>query len=165
MIDPDRIARRLNPADPRAVDREAGAEAIRLFRRTLLARQSMSLETTLAGHTVLKRMAEAKDAGYIVGLRYVALPIVELNVIRVESRAKAGGHYIDPDVIRSRVSSSFANLPRAVAIAHRTIIYDNSGERHLPILDIEEGKIRRLAEMPSWLQALRPSIEAALAGA
>lgn len=60
VIAPDRIARRINPADPRSVDREAGAEAIRLFRQTLLARRSMSLETTLTGHTVLKRMNEAE---------------------------------------------------------------------------------------------------------
>jgi predicted ABC-type ATPase len=98
-------------------------------------------------------------------VRYVALRQPELNVNRVEARAARGGHYIDPDVVRARVSSSFGNLPRAVAIAHRTVIYDNSGKQHRAILDIEDGKIRQLAEMPSWLQTLRPSIEAALAGA
>ena len=125
----------------------------------------MSLESTLAGHTILKRMAEAREAGYLVGLRYVALRAAELNVDRVESRAKAGGHYIAPDVVRSRVLSSFANLPLAVAIAHRAIIYDNSGRQHVPILDVEDRKIRQLGEMPDWLLGLRPSIEAALAEA
>jgi predicted ABC-type ATPase len=157
-IDSDQIARRLNPMEPRAVDRKAGVEAIKLFRQTLGEGRSMSLESTLTGHTILKRMIEANGAGYQIGLRYVALRSPELNINRV----RAGGHHIDPEVVRARVVSSFENLPRAIAIADRSVIYDNSGDRHIPVLDIVHGEIRQLAELPHWLAALRPRIEAEL---
>lgn len=162
VIDPDQIARQINPADPRAVDREAGVEAIKLFRETLRAGRSMSLESTLTGHTILKRLREAKKVGFEVGLYYVALGDPELNIARVRARVLAGGHHVDPAVVRARVSSSFENLPKAVAIADRSVIFDNSGHEHVPVLDINRGRILQLAEMPPWLVALRPRIEAAL---
>ena len=122
----------------------------------------MSLESTLTGHTILKRLREAKEAGFEVGLYYVALGDPELNIARVRARVLAGGHHIDPDVVRARVSSSFENLPTAVAIADRSVTFDNSGHVHVPVLDINRGRIRQLAEMPLWLVALRLRIEAAL---
>ena len=58
VIDPDQIARAINPTDPRAVDREAGVTALTLFRETIEARRSLSLETTLSGRTVLGLFAK-----------------------------------------------------------------------------------------------------------
>ncbi len=68
VIDPDQIARAINPRNPRAVDREAGESALTLFRETLQAKRSMSLETTLSGKTVLGRLRQAKSAGFEIGV-------------------------------------------------------------------------------------------------
>ena len=63
VIDADRIARALNPADPRAADRAAGKVALVLFESSLAGRRFLSLETTLAGHSILRRVRTAKAAG------------------------------------------------------------------------------------------------------
>ena len=41
-IDPDRIARQINPGDPRSVDFAAGKEAVRQFDRALNEGRSLS---------------------------------------------------------------------------------------------------------------------------
>lgn len=83
VIDPDRLAREINPADPRSVDRQAGIAAVRLFDESVAQRKSIAMETTLTGHSAVLRMQRAKDAGYEVSLIYVALEDPELNVERV----------------------------------------------------------------------------------
>lgn len=162
VIDPDRIARTINPQDPRAADRKAGAAALTLFRQSVQAGRSLSIETTLSGQTVLSRLREAKAAGLQIGLYYIALSDVETNVGRVALRAAAGGHYIEPGVVRRRAKSSLHNLPAAIALADRTVIFDNSGERHQRILEIDQGALHFLKEPPDWLAAVLPTIEANL---
>jgi len=161
-IDPDRIARQINPADPRSVDFAAGKEALRLFDRTLAEGRSLSLETTLTGRTVLGRMQAAKDSGYDVTLRYVAVNDVAMNIRRVEGRAVQGGHWIDPETIRRRVAGSLSNLPAAIVIADRAVLLDNSGSSHRQVLEIERGQVLFEAlDPPRWLagQMLRIAAE------
>ncbi len=151
-IDPDRIARQINPADPRSVDFAAGKEALRLFDRTLHEGRSLSLETTLTGRTVLGRMQAAKDAGYEVTLRYVAVNDATINIDRVQARVVQGGHWIDPDTVRRRVASSLENLPAAMAIADRSVLLDNSGPVHRQVLIVERGRVLHEApDPPRWL--------------
>jgi predicted ABC-type ATPase len=49
LIDPDRIAREINPSAPRSADLAAGRRAIRLFNDAVEQARSISLETTLSG--------------------------------------------------------------------------------------------------------------------
>lgn len=161
-IDPDRIARQINPADPRAVDFAAGKEALRQFDQALAEGRSLSLETTLTGRTVLGRMQAAKDAGYDVSLRYVGVRDAGVNVERVQARAAEGGHWIEPDVVRRRVAGSLENLPAAVAIANRALLLDNTGTAHRPVLEVERGRVLfQASDPPSWLagQLLRIAAE------
>lgn len=119
----------------------------------------MSLETTLTGRTILGRMQEAKDAGYDVTLRYVALNDPEVNVRRVEERAAQGGHWIEPDTIRRRAASSLDNLPAATAIADRSVLLDNSGTSHREVLKLERGRvIYQASDPPAWLTGQIPRI-------
>ena len=162
VIDPDRIAREINSLDPRSADQAAGREALSLFEQGLANGRSMSLETTLAGRSVLRRLREAKVAGYGVELRYVALDLVALNIQRVEARAALGGHFIAPDVIRRRHASSLANLADALAIVDRAVLTDNSGLVPRPVMEVVRGQVfRAVPDLPNWLATLRPRIMAA----
>lgn len=162
IIDPDRIARGINPLDPRSVDAQAGRAAVRLFDESLAAGKSISMETTLTGHSAVQRMQRAKQAGYDVSLIYVALHDPELNVLRVAARARRGGHAIDPDTIRKRVETSLANLPRALAIADQAIVLDNSGQTHRRVLETAAQRMTYLSEqVPEWLTQRMPEIQAA----
>ena len=124
----------------------------------------MSLETTLAGLTVLGRVKTAKRAGYNVTLFYVTLNDVEENIRRVEQRAAAGQHWIEPEVIRRRAIYSLTNLPAALALADRAVILDNSGRMHRQLLKVENGRIIfKAPDIPEWLYGLLPRIADALA--
>lgn len=163
-IDPDRIARAINPNEPRSVDLGAGREALRQFDQTLAAGKSLSLETTLTGRGILVRMQSAKAAGYEVELRYVGVSDADMNVARVQGRAANGGHWIDEKDVRRRVINSLENLPAAIAIAHKTLVLDNSGSAHRQVLLAERGRvIFQSPDTPPWLAAQMPRIEAAFA--
>ncbi len=163
VIDPDRIAREINPSAPRSVDNPAAREALRRFDQSIAQGKSISMETTLTGHTAVMRLQQAKDAGYAVGLIYVALNDPELNVLRVEERVRRGGHGIAPDVVRKRVGTSLANLPRALAIADQAVVLDNSGKQHQRIMEVAAGQVTYLAEqLPDWLTQQMPTILASL---
>ena len=163
VIDPDRIARQINPTDPRSADLAAGRAAINLFEETIASGKSVSMETTLTGRSAIRRMQMAKAEGYEVSLIYVALDHQELNVARVASRARQGGHAIDPDTIRRRVGNSLENLPAALAIADQAIVLDNTGQEHRRLLELADGRITYLIEpLPDWLRERMPAIGAEL---
>ncbi|MFZ3000667.1 MAG: zeta toxin family protein [Undibacterium umbellatum] len=159
-IDPDAIARIMNPQDPRSVDVAAGREAIHQFKQALSAKISFTMETTLTGNGILRRMEEAKEAGFQVQLRYVGLSSADVNVERVANRVAKGGHHIDEDVIRRRYSESQGNLVRAVAICDKTLIRDNSGAMPVTYLKIENNQITKLTdkEAPNWINTIESKI-------
>ncbi|CAH2605747.1 conserved protein of unknown function (plasmid) [Rhodovastum atsumiense] len=159
VIDPDQIARGLNPANPRAAGRTAGKAALTLFGHSLAAHRSISLETTLAGPSVLRRFRAAKAAGYDIELRYVALETVALNIQRVCGACRQERPFIAPADIRRRYSASLANLPEALAIVDRGILADNSGAVHRVVLEMAEQRITRtVPDLPGWLLPLMPQI-------
>lgn len=59
-------------------------------------------------------MQEAKEAGFTVGLYYVALDSVETNVERVRQRVLKGGHDIPEENIRRRHKGSLMKLTEAL---------------------------------------------------
>jgi predicted ABC-type ATPase len=73
--------------------------AVRRFDESLAAGKSISIETTLTGHSALQRMERAKAADYEVSLIYVALRDAERNVRRV---AACGGAREEHGTIKSR---------------------------------------------------------------
>jgi predicted ABC-type ATPase len=159
VIDPDQIARGIDPASPRDADREAGRRAIEIFNVSLATGKSISLETTLSGHSIIRRIMAARMAGYHVELRYIALASVEMNVQRVRARAAGGGHFIEPEAIRRRYIGSLGNLPTVIGLSDHVVISDNSGVMPEPVLEIENGQIvRRGMIMPAWLVSTCPDL-------
>lgn len=152
-IDPDAEARRINPNNPRSVDLAAGKKALQLFREAVEYDLSFSMESTLTGKTILKRMQQASDNGYFVELRYVGLSSADLNVARVKRRALSGGHDIDEDVVRRRYQDSRENLSRAIHISHLTVIWDNSTDKAFECATISNGKVEYVSgiEIPDWV--------------
>ena len=163
VIDSDRIARELDSVNPRSVDFAAGKQALRLFYLALRQNLSFSLETTLAGQTILTRMHAAKQVGYDVTLRYIAVNDVTINIDRVFARVRQGGHWIDPETIHQRVAGSFENLAAAVVIADRSVLLDNSGPAHKQVLRVEQNRvIYRASTIPTWLAQHLARLETAL---
>ncbi|WP_433922315.1 AAA family ATPase [Paenibacillus taichungensis] len=49
LVDPDQIARRLKPEDPRSADLSAGREAVKRIRSLIKSGENFAIETTLSG--------------------------------------------------------------------------------------------------------------------
>ena len=155
LIDPDAIARGLDPADPSRAALQAGRVAIQRARSFLANRQDFAIETTLAGNGQLATMREAKSLGYWIFFVFVALGDPQRNVGRVGLRVAKGGHDVpEVDVLR-RYSRSLENAPAALRLADEAMVVDNSGVEPARVLLVRGGEIEwRAEDLPDWVRGL-----------
>lgn len=152
VVNPDNIARELPRLPSGGLDeREAGARAIAERARRFAARETFGFETTLSGKGELKVMRDASAAGYKVNLVYVGVRDAQTSAARVGERVAGGGHDVPREHTDRRYARTMANLAVAMGIADRSIMLDNSGERHRLLLVRENGRTRfEAATMPGW---------------
>ena len=120
VIDPDKLAAEgLSPI-------AAGKAAARMARLFLQEGVSFARESTLTSQFDFTLMEEAKRRGYEVELVYIRLASVALALERVAARVARGGHNVPPQDVMRRFSRSLENLPKAVSLADKVTILDNS---------------------------------------
>ncbi|MEO6716340.1 MAG: zeta toxin family protein [Novosphingobium sp.] len=88
--------------------------------------QDHTFETVMSHPSHIEYMQTAARAGFRVHLFFVATEDPVINLDRVSNRVKHGGHSVPPDRILSRYARSLENLPKAIAAAHTSMIFDNS---------------------------------------
>ncbi|MDR6726100.1 putative ABC-type ATPase [Paenibacillus amylolyticus] len=153
IIDPDAIAKTINPSHPESVSPSAGREAIKRVRECIQNGKSFSIETTLAGKNAIRQMEQAKKAGFEINLYYVGLKNVEYHIERVEMRVMSGGHHIPEEDIRRRYDRSIGNLPEAIKLSDRTFIFDNTLKIPRLVMEIEKGKVQTMSkDIPRWVK-------------
>jgi predicted ABC-type ATPase len=120
---------------------------------------SFALETTLRSPITFDQAKLAKEKGFRVFMRYVALDTVEQHIERVKRRAARGGHSASETTLRRIHASSLANLPIALVPEKSGIeivrIFDNSQpeSRAVLVLAARRGKIVWLRDpFPDWLR-------------
>jgi predicted ABC-type ATPase len=155
LVDPDAIAKRLNPFNPAAAAVAAGRESIGLWRKYIADQVSFAIETTLAGKATITLIEDAKAAGFRTRLLYIALERPALNVERVRSRVSSGGHHVpDEDVFR-RYERSIALVQTALRLVDEGAVFDNSGYGHKKTLEIRKGVVTwRATDLPDWVREL-----------
>lgn len=129
IIDPDRFIKTNNGNNILG-----SRQAISVFKKCISEKTSFSLETTLAGKSAIKRIENARNAGFRVKMHYIGLNSPELNIRRVAERVARGGHDIPRDSIIERYNSSRENLIQAVDFLDRLEIYDNSEVMQLDLI-------------------------------
>lgn len=159
IVNPDNIARELPRAPSGGLDeREAGKRAIIERTRRLAAGETFAFETTLSGNSELKLMRDASATGYKVNLVYVGIPSANASAFRVSERVAGGGHDVAREDTDRRYPRTMGNLPLAMAIADRSFVFDNSGERHRLVLIREAGRTRfEAAAFPAWATRALPT--------
>jgi len=128
------------------------------FLRQMLMEQKISftLETVMSHHSKVDLLAQAQAAGYRTYLYFVATDDPAINISRVRSRVKLGGHAVPEDRIEARYHRSLALLMDAIRHTNRAYIFDNSGDnadgKHTWLAEITEGKQLELKtdKIPSW---------------
>jgi len=119
-------------------------------------RTSFAIETTLRSDVTFKQASIAKQAGFLVEMRYLALRDFASHLERVKARADAGGHSASETTLRRIYEASLRNLRRAVLEMDILWVYDNTSidASHPLILEARNGEICFLAEAaPAWLIA------------
>jgi predicted ABC-type ATPase len=109
-IGADAIAAEISPDAPERAAIAAGKEFIRRLATALKERETVVIESTLAGRTLHETMREARNAGLWVSIAYVFLNSADQCVERVAERVRKGGHSVPEPDIRRRFPRSLTNF-------------------------------------------------------
>lgn len=126
FVNADTIARGLCAFDVERVAVDAGRIMLEWLAKLARRGERFAFETTLSGRTWSRHVEQWRADGYEVGIIYVWIPSAEVSVQRVFHRREAGGHFIDPDVVRRRYArglDNFWNFYRP--LADWWAVYDN----------------------------------------
>ncbi|HEY4291962.1 hypothetical protein [Luteibacter sp.] len=145
----------------------AWQEGMRRLDVAVAHRIAYAFETTLGGHTVPLKIAEA-SLTHDVLMWFCGLSSPEQHIARVKARVSAGGHDIPEAKIRERYSSARENLVALMPSISLLHLYDNSidvahgGAIPDPrlVAEIANGKLVRpagiagLRDTPEWAKPL-----------
>ena len=130
-----------------------------LLRHKLLAEgASFSFETVMSHPSKVELLSQAKGLGYRTYLYYVATEDPEINIYRVQSRVKSGGHDVPEIKIRDRYQRSLQLLPGAIQNSSRAYVFDNSATNgdHVWIAEFDGATQMELKvepnKVPKWYE-------------
>lgn len=105
-----------------------------------------TFESVLSTPRNYELMERAKKNNYNIICIYVLTTNPEINIKRVASRVKKGGHSVKPEKIRERYYRAMKLFPRLLDLCDELYVYDNSYERDVGepemILSLQYGKIK-----------------------
>ena len=115
-------------------------------------------ETVFSSAEKMEFVQKAKDAGFFIRIFYVCTESPLINIIRIAQRYLNGGHEVPISKTISRYYSSLENISKAIKIADRVYLYDNSIENAAPrlILRTVDGIIAKqyTDTLPEWVRAI-----------
>jgi predicted ABC-type ATPase len=152
FINADRIAALRWPGDEERHAYVAADEAARLRSRYLADRRSFVTETVFSHRSKVDLVRRATQSGYRVHLRVLMVP-VDLAVARVAQRVLEGGHAVPVTKIRERHARLWAPVGEAIELAYESRVYDASGQRGRPFIEVARyslGVAHRGPDWPSW---------------
>ena len=157
VIDPDAIARRIDPNAPEDAATLAGREAVLERRAAVAAGESFVVETTLSGRSVLRLMTQAKAEGFRVELHFVCVDSADESLDRVASRVAQGGHDVASEDVRRRFVRAQANLADAIAVSDESRLYDNASvdEPYRTVAVLTAADRWFAADLPKWALRIR----------
>ncbi|GAA4402233.1 zeta toxin family protein [Tsukamurella soli] len=148
FINADEIAAERWPDAPVEHAYEAARIAEAQRRELISTGDSFISETVFSHESKVVLIADAVDAGYLVHLQVVMVP-VELTVQRVLERVRRGGHAVPEQKIRDRYHRLWDHVAEAIRICDVAEIFDNSGARH-PFRLCATYQLGQLVGAPDW---------------
>ena len=145
-VNPDDIARELNPSDLTSVKITAGREALRRIDEMMARGESFALETTLSGLSYVKTFSQAQQLGYETVLAYVYVDSPDVCIARIAARVKNGGHPVPGADIRRRYARSKRNFLDVYAsqVDHWMLYYNGGAD--LTLVAHGNGKVVVLSQ-------------------
>lgn len=109
-INPDDIARELNPISIEDAKISAGKETLVRTMHLLDERRSFAIESTLSGNAYVRVIEKAKSLGYRINIIYTYVDSPEVCIARIAGRVQKGGHNIPEEDVRRRYVRSLNNF-------------------------------------------------------
>ncbi len=154
FINADLIAAGLSPLDPEQQLLVASRLFLNEIEQHIRAQHDFAFETTLSGRGYLRLIKRLRAAGWRVELFYLALPSIEMSILRVAERVAHGGHSIPRADIERRFPRSLHNLFELYAGAvDYTRCFLNSGETP-QLVFVQQGKARTVLQPRLYEQLL-----------
>lgn len=158
QVKPERISyegTKLIVQDPESIDSYLAAYIADYLRNKMLDTGNVfSIETVMSHPSKLDFMRLARKKGYKVYLYFVTTQSPLINVLRVETRVKAGGHDVKKESIISRYYRSLQNLMQAIELSDRAYLFDNSGKSQVLVAEYDAAKREIITndeeEQPLW---------------
>jgi len=155
LLEPDAIARRIQPETPQRAGISAGKEVLRLTAEYIQNAESFAIETTLAGSWTNSAIEAALEQSFFTRLFYICLDNPERNIQRVRERVAQGGHDVPDADVRRRYTRSLTNAVHVLQLVHQGLVFDNSGAEPRPVFELRGGRVVDLAdEIPEWAAGL-----------
>jgi len=155
----ERLAALRWPGDEFVHGYAAAEEAARLRERYLDGRRSFITETVFSHPSKVDLVRRAAGLGYRVHLRILMVP-VGLSVARVEQRAKEGRHDVPTSRIVERHARLWSLVADAISIAYEARVYDASGQRGRPFIEVARYSLGVLHGDPDWPVWTPPELRA-----
>ena len=155
FINADLIAAGLSPLAPERELLTASRLFLQKIERHILAGKDFAFETTLSGRGYLRLIQRLRSAGWRVELLYLALPSIEMSLMRVAERVSHGGHSIPPADISRRFPRSLYNLLHEYAgVVDHARCFLNSGSRP-QLVFVQDGRNRTVLDVAMFEQLAR----------
>jgi predicted ABC-type ATPase len=116
--------------------------------------RSFATETVFSHPSKLEIMEAARARGYLTIVMHVGVGSSDLSVSRVKARTEEGGHDVPEDKIRARYDRGGPLIRRAVLLADRGMVFDNSRLNIAPeqMLVFSNGRLARAQPvLPDWI--------------
>lgn len=140
-INPDDIAKELNPENPVAAQIQAGKETLTRIDALLACGESFAIESTLSGLGYLSVIKCARKAGYEILICYTFVDSPEVCIARIEGRVRKGGHFVPPEDVRRRYYRSKRNfLAKYSSEADYWMLCYNGGDNAAVVAECYRGK-------------------------
>jgi predicted ABC-type ATPase len=152
IINPDLLTKRISEQEGlegHAANLASVERIERWLYASIDAHQAIGVETVLSTPKYRKLVEQARARGFSINLIYVYLDSPELNVTRVRTRVRKGGHDVPEDKIRSRRLRSFREFGWFFAHADRVDVYDNSGGTPRRVLAKRDLTVMSWGRMPN----------------
>ena len=106
----DEIATGLSPFDPSLAQTQAARLLLQNLSKSIEARETFALESTLSGRSYAKTLQLAKKQGFTIHLHFLWLPSAEESWLRVQQRILEGGHAVPKEAVYRRFPRIINNL-------------------------------------------------------
>ena len=127
-VNPDDIAKELNPETPADAKIEAGKEALRRIDSLIGKGESFAIESTLSGTAYVRVINRAKALRYKVVIAYIFVDSPDVCIKRIESRVRNGGHFVPPEDVKRRYLRGKINfLTLYSSLADYWLLFYNGG--------------------------------------